>query len=62
MIDVSKWDNMSDEQKLQMCNSIKEGVNVNAISKSDWKLMFEFLLDKISKGDCAFCDKVQGKY
>jgi hypothetical protein len=50
MIDSVKWEQMTDEQKLQMCESIKEGVNVNAITKADWKLMFEFLLDKVVQG------------
>lgn len=48
MIDTSKWEQMTDEQKLQMCKSVSEAVNTNAISKSDWKLMFDFLLHKIS--------------
>ena len=47
MIDKEKWEQMTDEQKLQMCNSIKEGVNVNSITKADWKLMFEFLIGKV---------------
>lgn len=50
MIEQAKWEQMTDEQKLQMCKSIKEGVSVNAISKSDWKLMFDFLLDKVVQG------------
>ena len=60
MIDPGKWEQMSDEQKLQMCKSIKEGVNIRTVSKDDWKLMFEFLLHKITNRDCAFCDKAQG--
>ena len=47
MIDSTKWEQMTDEQKLQMCNAIKEGVNVNTITKADWKLMFDFLLDRV---------------
>ena len=47
MIDILKWDQMTDEQKLQMCESVNEGVNINAITKADWKLMFEFLLLKV---------------
>lgn len=47
MIDVMKWEQMTDEQKLQMCKSVKEGVNIRTVSKDDWKLMFEFLLDKV---------------
>lgn len=50
MIDPTKWEQMTDEQKLQMCKSMKEAVNVNAITKADWKLMFEFLLDKVVQG------------
>lgn len=47
MIDLMKWEQMTDEQKLQMCKSIKEGVKVNTITKEDWKLMFEFLMNKV---------------
>lgn len=61
MIDSTKWEQMTDEQKLQMCKTVSEGVNVNTITKTDWKLMFEFLLDAITHMDCEFCDKVQGE-
>lgn len=47
MLDKEKWEQMTDEQKLQMCESVSEGVSVNAISKVDWKLMFDFLLNKV---------------
>ena len=47
MIDQVKWEQMTDEQKLQMCKSISEGVNINTITKADWKLMFDFLLGKV---------------
>ena len=47
MIDPMKWEQMTDEQKLQMCKSIKEGANIRTVTKNDWKLMFEFLLDKV---------------
>ena len=47
MIDSAKWEQMTDEQKLQMCNSIKDGINVRTVTKEDWKLMFEFLLAKV---------------
>ena len=50
MIDVVKWEQMTDEQKLQMCKCIREGVNIRTVSKEDWKLMFEFLLDKVVQG------------
>ena len=50
MIDSTKWEQMTDEQKLQMCKSINEGVNINTVTKGDWKLMFEFLLDKVVQG------------
>ena len=54
MIDPVKWEQMTDEQKLQMCKSISEGVNINTITKADWKLMFDFLLDKTVRGvDCG---------
>lgn len=50
MIDPVKWEQMTDEQKLQMCKSINEGVNINTITKVDWKLMFDFLLNKVVQG------------
>lgn len=50
MIDVEKWEQMNDEQKLQLCNSIKEGVSVRSINKDDWKLMFDFLMEKVQGG------------
>lgn len=50
MIDVEKWEQMNDEQKLQLCNSIKDGVSVRSISKDDWKLMFDFLMTKVQGG------------
>lgn len=50
MIDPTKWEQMTDEQKLQMCESIKEGINIRVVTKDDWKLMFEFLLDKVVQG------------
>lgn len=60
MIDVMKWEQMTDEQKLQMCKSIREGVNIRTVTKEDWKLMFEFLLDKVHAFNYTSCDKVQG--
>ena len=60
MIDPMKWEQMTDEQKLQMCKSIREGVNIRTVTKEDWKLMFEFLLDKTINHNCAFCEIVQG--
>jgi hypothetical protein len=62
MIDSTKWEQMTDEQKLQMCNAIKEGVNVRAVSKEDWKLMFEFLLDKVQGGFKVGSRWVQGDF
>lgn len=47
MIDSTKWEQMTDEQKLQMCESIKEGINFRNVTKEDWQLIFEFLLDKV---------------
>jgi hypothetical protein len=47
MIDVEKWNQATDEQKLQMCKSVKESVKVNTVTKDDWNLMFEFLLEKV---------------
>lgn len=50
MIDVEKWEQATDEQKLQMCKSVKETGQSNAVTKSDWKLMFEFLLGMVDSG------------
>ena len=50
MIDKEKWEQMTDEGKLNICKSVSEGVNVNAVTKTDWKLMFDFLLDKTVRG------------
>ena len=47
MIDPNKWNSMTDEQRLQMCKSIDEGININTVSKSDWYIMFKFLLEKV---------------
>lgn len=47
MIDSSKWEKLSDEQKLQLCKSINDGGNIKTVTKEDWKLMFEFLLKKV---------------
>lgn len=47
MIDKAKWEQSTDEQKLQMCNAVNENINANAVSKDDWKLLFEFLLKKV---------------
>ena len=50
MIDKLKWEQMNDTQKLQMCKSINEGANVRTITKDDWKLMFDFLLNRVVQG------------
>lgn len=50
MIASSKWDKMTDEQKLMLCESVKKGADVNSITKQDWKLMFDFLLNKVQGG------------
>ena len=50
MIDAEKWNQATDEQKLQMCKSVKETGNTRTVTKDDWKLMFEFLLEKV-QGD-----------
>lgn len=49
MIDVEKWKQSDDKQKLQMCQVIAEGVNERAISKDDWILMFKFLLSQVKQ-------------
>jgi hypothetical protein len=47
MIDVNRWEQSTDEQKMQMCKAVNENINANSVSKDDWKLMFEFLLEKV---------------
>lgn len=47
MIDKDKWNNGSDDQKMQMCQAIADGANEKAISKEDYILMFRFLLSKV---------------
>ncbi len=47
MIDVSKWEQSTDEQKLQLCESVVNNANEKAISKEDYILMFKFLLEKV---------------
>ena len=47
MINAEKWEQMSDEQKLQMCESIDNGVSDRAVTKGDWLLIFKFLLNKV---------------
>lgn len=51
MIDVNKWEQTTDEQKLQMCVSVRKNINEKTVSKDDWKLMFDFLLDKVVQGE-----------
>ena len=47
MIDVNKWEQATDEQKMKMCESIVDNANEKAISKEDYILMFKFLLKKV---------------
>lgn len=47
MIDNEKWQKASDEQKMQMCVSIRDGANEKAISKDDYITMFKFLLEYV---------------
>jgi hypothetical protein len=47
MIDVEKWNQASDEQKLQTCVTIHENVSVKSVTKDDWLLMFKFLIEKV---------------
>lgn len=50
MIDPTKWEQMSEEQKLQMCKSVNSAVKIGAVTKEDWKIMFDFLLNKVVQG------------
>lgn len=47
MINKEKWEQMTDEQKLQLCVTMDSGVNVRNITKDDWYLMFKFLLETV---------------
>ena len=47
MIEKEKWEQMTDEQKLHLCESVDNGVNANAVTKIDWEIMFKFLLNKV---------------
>lgn len=47
MIDPIKWEQATDEQKLQTCVTVDENININVVSKNDWLLMFKFLLEKV---------------
>ena len=47
MIDPTKWEQATDEQKLQTCVTVDESVNFNNVTKNDWLLMFKFLLEKV---------------
>ena len=47
MIDFKKWEQSTDEQKMQTCKAVSENINVGSITKADWKLMFDFLLEKV---------------
>lgn len=49
MIDSEKWKKSTNEQKLQMCQSLAAYANERAISKDDYIMMFKFLLS-IVKG------------
>ena len=53
MIDVNKWNQMTDEQKLQMCISVRDTVKLDAVSKVDWNLMFDFLLAYVQGVQCV---------
>jgi hypothetical protein len=47
MIDLEKWEQATEEQKIQTCVSLAEIANEKAISKDDYILMFRFLLKKV---------------
>lgn len=48
MISPEKWEQMTDEQKLQLCKSVDNGIKINSVTKDDWKIMFDFLLNKVT--------------
>ena len=50
VIDVEKWEQITDEQKMQMCEALAKNVNERAISKEDYILMFKFLMTKVQGG------------
>lgn len=48
MIDKDKWTAADDGEKMKMCQAIRQGANERAISKEDYILMFNFLLEQCS--------------
>lgn len=49
MIDKEKWDSSSEEQKLQICISLRDCANERTISKEDYNIMWRFLLELVEK-------------
>lgn len=48
MIDKEKWNTSNDTEKMKMCQAIRQGASEKAISKDDYILMFNFLLEQCS--------------
>ena len=48
MIYKEKWTAANEKEKMQICHAVKQGANERAISKEDYILMFNFLLEQCS--------------
>lgn len=48
MIDVQKWNATSPKDKLEFIKGVMNLTNTNCVSKDDWGLMCEFLLDEVN--------------
>ena len=46
MIDPKKWENCTDEMKMQVIKVIRAVMTDNSVTKADNKLITDFLIDK----------------
>lgn len=49
MIDVEKWNKVTDEEKMSAIESIKAVMNENTLTKSDNALITDYLLNKVKE-------------
>lgn len=47
MIDVYKWDNITEKGKLEFVKGVMNVTNTNCVSNEDWEIMCRFLLDEV---------------
>ena len=50
MIDETAWNQMTDKEKLKLCNWIQKGFGAGYLDEDDWKLLFNFLLNRVQGG------------